>query len=152
MGTPNFCSWQAILDQVGASLHVQPASGLPTEWTPICSHAAHRAAAELRTIFTLKGYDPSLLSSWDDSYTYSHQLGTYFALTAGTALATYDTKQIEWMDIRKELREAAALIINGVATPPGGTAIGGISSGRVTTADDALRRHGRRRWDGGGRW
>lgn len=132
MPTPNFCAWEAVRDQVAASLHV-PAAQLPAQWDAICAHAARRAAAELRSIFVLKGYSPDQLAAWDDAYTYSHQLGTYFALTAGAALASYDTKTIEWMDVRKELREAAALIVGGAAVAPaaGATDVGGLGYGTV---------------------
>lgn len=131
MPTPNFCAWEAIRDQVAATLHVAPAS-LPSEWNAICSHAARRAAAELRSIFILKGYTPAQLSQWSDGFTYSQQLGTWFAITAGSSLCGYDTKNIEWMDCRKELREAAALIIGEEAVAPSGSSdVGGISSGVI---------------------
>lgn len=143
--TPNFCGWEAVKAQVGSCLQVSAAS-LPDAWDNVCSHSARRAAAELRGIFILKGYAADRMPSWDDCYTYSLQLATYFALTSGTALANYDVKNIEWMDIRKELREAGALIIDGVAVAPepGESAVGGISSGQVAAVGLGMRRYDRR--------
>lgn len=148
MATPNFCSWEAIKDQVAATLHVGGAPNLPTEWDAICSHAARRAAAELRSLFILKGYSPDQLASWDDAFTYSQMLGTYFAITAGSSLSDYPTKGIDWMDVRKELREAAALIVGGSAVgPAAGGEVGGVGSGTVSAVIDtahAYDRHHRR--------
>ena len=138
MSTPNFCSWESVREQVASNLHVA-AADLPAAWDNICAHAARRAAAELRSIFVLKGYTPDQLAAWDDGFTYSQQLGTYFALTAGAALASYDTKTVEWMDCRKDLRETGALIIGGaVVAPSANGEVGGVHSGSVDAVTGAL--------------
>jgi hypothetical protein len=137
--TPNFCSWQAVREQVASNLHVTP-DQLPAEWDNICSHSARRAAADLRSILILKGYTPDQVAGWDDAYTYSLQLATWMALGAGSALASYDAKLIEWMDCRKELREAAALIIGGAVVGPTPTEVGGVGHGVADAVGEARAR------------
>lgn len=148
MPTPNFCAWEAVRVQVANNLHVLPAD-LPAAWDNICSHSARRAAAELRSILILKGYTPAQVALWSDGYTYSLQLATYFALTSGSALCNYDGKLIEWMDCRKEMREAQAIIIGEDAVAPAGEVLGGLASGdvaAVATAGDRFDCLSNRRW------
>lgn len=144
MPTPNFCAWDSVKEQVASNLHCL-ATQLPSEWDNICSHSARRAAAELRSILILKGYTPAQVAAWSDSYTYSLQLATFFALCSGSALCDLSTKTIEWMDCRKEMREAQALIIGEQAVAPSLGEIGGVSSGTLSAVDevaaDAACRH-----------
>lgn len=135
-----FCQWEAVRERVASGLHLTAAT-LAAEWDALCSQGTKDAASELRRIFILKGYAPSLLSQWDDRAVYNEMLGAFFAFVRGTALATYDLKSVEYLDIRKELKEAAALVIGGEAVAPGNTDIGGINYGTIDAVDDAKCRY-----------
>lgn len=142
-----FVNWELIHLRVAESLHIA-ASDLPAQWQGICSSAAKDASAELQRIFVLKGYAVSRLADWDDRLYYAERLATWFALCRGTALASYDTKTREWLDPRKELTEAAALVIGGSATAPalGESDVGGIASGQVTAPKAFLDPCNRGKW------
>jgi hypothetical protein len=138
MSTPNFCAWESVREQVASNLRLTAAQ-LDPAWDNICSHSARRAAAELRSILVIKGYTPAEVAAWDDAFTYSQLLATYFALCSGSALTGFDTKTIEWMDCRPELRQAVALIIGGEAVAPSGDSdVGGIAHGRLAAHDNVL--------------
>lgn len=131
----NYCNWQAVKRRVAASLHVAD-TALAAQWDDVCSEATKDAAAEIKRVFVLKSYTPDMIAASDDARVWNEMLGAFFALTRGSTLASYDMKAVEYLDCRKEFKEAAALVINGVAVaPPTSGDVGGIGYGRIAAAD-----------------
>lgn len=64
-------------------------------------------------------------------------------LARGSALANFDLKAVEWLDPRKMLQEAGAVLIDGEPVAPGGDVIGGIGHGTLDAVADARCRFGR---------
>ena len=138
MSTPTYVSYEAVLERVASGLHVS-AANLPAAWTSICAQATKDAAAEIKRIFVLKGYTPQQLAASDDARVWNEMLGAFFAFVRGTALASYDLKAVEYLDCRKAMQEAAALVINDTAVAPSSNGeIGGVSSGVLDAVDGAL--------------
>lgn len=128
-------NWEAVKQRVMESLHV---TTIDSQWDGLCSASAKDAAVEIRRIFIMKGYAASRLVTWDDYEWYATRLATWFAITRGVVLGGYDLKALEWLDPRKELTEASALIIDGVATAPAinESDVGGIATGTITGVSD----------------
>lgn len=138
MATPTYCAWEGVKERVSSGLHITAAT-LPAAWDSICAQATKDAAAEIKRIFVLKGFSAAQVASSDDSKVYNEMLGAFFAFVRGSALANYDLKAVEYLDCRKAMAEAGALVIDDVAVAPAtGGEIGGIQSGRNTQVDALL--------------
>lgn len=137
MAGPNpFVSPDVVRQRVAECLHV-PVGELPEEFAGLCATGARDATSELRRVLVLKGYSVAQVYSWDDREYYAGRLAAYFALIRSSALSNYDLKAVELLDCRKELTEAAAIIIGDVAVaPPVGGEVGGISSGTLDAVDE----------------
>lgn len=134
------CTTDAVKTRVAAALHVA-AADLPSQWDDLIAQSTADAYADLLTILVLKGYAGDIALSADQFAVWQERLAAYFTLGRGSALASYDMKSVEWLDPRKMLQEASAVLVNGVPTAPsaGESDVGGIAYGRVDAVDDALR-------------
>lgn len=130
--TPTYTNWEAVKATVASALHL-PAAEMDPTWDTGIARATQDAAAEIKRVLVLKGYTPAQIAASDDARAYNDRLGAFFALTRGAVLTTYDLKAVEWLDCRKELQEAAALVINDVAVgpPASGSEIGGVAFGTL---------------------
>lgn len=137
MATATYCAWEAVKERVSSGLHITAAT-LPAAWDSLCAQATKDAAAEIKRIFVLKGFTPGQVAASDDSKVYNEMLGAFFAFVRGSALASYDLKAVEYLDCRKTMAEAGALVIGDLAVSPtvGGSDVGGISSGVLTAIAD----------------
>lgn len=90
----------------------------------------------------LKGYTTDQLAASEDIRVWTEMLGAFFAFVRLTALANVDLKSVEHLDCRKEMQDATALVIDGVAVAPatGASDIGGIQYGRVSIVDTEARK------------
>lgn len=126
-----FVNPDAVRQRVAECLHIAPADLAP-EFDGLCAAGARDATSELRRILITKSYTVAQVYAWDDREYYASRLAAYFALVRSSALATYDMKAVELLDPRKELTEAAAIIIGDVAVaPPSGGEVGGVSAGTL---------------------
>lgn len=138
MSPTAFNHWQQVRQRVAECMSVAVAD-LPSQFNGLCSRGFKDAAAELRRIFVLKGYPASMLGQWDDRQAYTEMLGAFYAITRNTVLASYNRDGLRDLDIRKELKEAGALIIGGKATaPPVNGEIGTIIHGENTLAAEVM--------------
>ena len=137
------CHHQAVLQRVADSLHVA-VGDLPVQWTSITAQATKDAAADLTTILALKGYSGAQIHSADQFAVWQERLAAYFSLARGSALASYDLKAVEWLDPRKMLQEASAILINGEPVAPGGEVIGGLAHGTLSAIETEGCRYDRR--------
>jgi hypothetical protein len=133
-----FNHWQQVRQRVAECLSVAVAD-LPTQFVGLCSRGFRDAEAELRRIFVLKGYPASWMETWDNRQTYTEMLGAFYAITRNTVLSGYNRDGLRDLDIRKELKESAALVIGGVATaPPGNGEVGTIMYGTSAVQAEIL--------------
>lgn len=130
MDTPTYCDWMACRLRVASGLHVDP-DALPAHYDPVIAQACRDAAAEIKRTFVVKGYSPATLAASDDARVYNEQLGAFFALVRLASLANYDLKAVEYLDCRKQMQEAAALVVDGAAVAGGDTDVGGVAHGTL---------------------
>ena len=139
MSPTTFNHWQQVRQRVAECLSVA-VGDLPVQFNGLCSRGLKDAAAELRRIFVLKGYPAAWLQTWDDRQVYTEMLGAFYAITRNTVLSGYNRDGLRDLDIRKELKDAAALVIGGTATaPPANGQVGSIIFGQNSYADEVLR-------------
>jgi hypothetical protein len=138
MSPTTFNHWQQVRQRVAECLSVAVAD-LPNQFVGLCSRGFKDAAAELRRIFVLKGYPAAWVEVWDDRQTYTEMLGAFYAITRNTVLSGYNRDGLRDLDIRKELKESAALVIGGLATaPPGNGEVGTIMYGTSAVQAEIL--------------
>lgn len=127
-----YVDWEIVQQRVAETLATS-VSRLDARFAGICSQAAKDATSEIRRIFILKGYSVANIELWDDREYYTGRLATFFALGRAATFMALDLKAIEWLDPRKELTEAGALILDGAATAPasGESDLGGVGSGTI---------------------
>ena len=136
MATTPYCSWEAVKLRCAAALH-KAAADLPAQFDDIFSQATKDAAAEIKRIFVLKGYTPAQVASADDVRVWNEQLAAFYALERLAPSGGIDPKTVEYLDCRKEMKEAAALVIGDAAVGPAADAtdVGGVAHGRLTAAE-----------------
>lgn len=139
MATPVYCNWQAVRKRVAAGLHTAE-SKLPAQYDDIFPEATKDACAEIKRIFVIKGYTPAQLAASDDVRTWAEMLGAFFSFVRIAGLTNFDLKAVEYLDCRKQMTEAAALVVGdaAIAPTPGGSAVGGISAGQMSGVEEVM--------------
>ena len=136
MATATYVNWQAVRLRVAGGLHTA-VSNLPTRYDDIISEATRDAAADIKRIFVMKGYTVAQIAASDDIRVWNEMLGAFFSFVRLAGLTNYDLKAVEYLDCRKTMAEASAIIIDDVAIAPTGSDVGGVMYGDNTSGSIA---------------
>ena len=125
----------AVKAAIAARLGKQEAD-LESQWDAIAKKSVADAKADVTTIMLTLGYTFTQVESWDFLETYHERLAIYFAFNTPPVA---DPGQAEKaLDVRDQLRQMTALIIDGAAVAPSAaTDVGGIAYGRQKVSEDS---------------
>lgn len=145
-----------LLQEVADILKV-PLARLDPYWARIISGnggnggANQDAANDINSILQGKGFTVAQIDAWDNRVTFNRDITLHLAFKKAGGLAQYDQNAIDSWDRRKQLMDAATIMIGGLVVAPGSDDGGGMSAGCITERDIGAR-YGRERdpcddWD-----
>lgn len=125
---------QAIADALGKDV-----SELEERWRRRATDANQGAYADIVSNLQLKGFSPDQIAAWTYGARFNLDLALRWALLRGGATEEANPPLFKALEKRQEELEGLFALVTsgGLAQAPGGGEVGGISSGKVTAADQS---------------
>ena len=127
-----------VLSKSASDLVTGNPDGSPSKWTTIVADSVAAATLDIAGELQARGYLPSQIDRWDRRQEFSKDIGLYWCLYKGGALANYSDVFIKELNRRKELA-TVPILAGGLMLLPGPAAAGilAVGFGRLAVAETA---------------